>query len=443
MKQKVSAETITELTKSADFADPASIPPQPSVDELIAAIHARIEAKYPQDHSAGHAAQSFRAANIKGEKARLQGIFDNIPVGFKVAPVYYKKPSAQYKDEVFDEYSFRVRPNFLRFLAENHAAALKELGICSSGIHRMRRGLDPARVDGSIYDVSIDHIIERSGSGAFVARKTIDPQAPEGQGAVSEVNHFNNLVLLPDSIHLVKNALNDMQRPSKMEEGLGLWMLMIVPTCENRRCGYVAPAQPEGSRYGGLVCRETPVKDRMHLLWYVTRQLTVSLEDIQGLGQSPRDRRKRAIHLDRYIKPLLTEVRDSCKRFVDHFNMIDKKSAQGRRDLDDLSIFMDGRCIRGLRKELDHVNLYVAMELRQIFSALDKITRLKPVFKKNAENMPKRPPRHLRDKKVTKGPDAARERWKEEQLLVRLNAQKQAPQGQSKGPASRKPFGGR
>jgi len=136
-----------------------------------------------------------------------------------------------------------VRPEFMRYLAENHAAELTALGISQRGIERMKRKLDPVDENGRLYDVNIDHIIERYGGGKVSTTQEVDPQMPRGSSATYLANHFSNLLLLPTHVHEMKNSLNEFQRAANTPYGQSKWILMLVPETGPGHAGYVAQPQ--------------------------------------------------------------------------------------------------------------------------------------------------------------------------------------------------------
>ena len=231
--KKVSAANITHLTLAT--ADPAAastppLSPPPSIEELI---------------SRARRGTSDRVAAFNAALAQL-------PEGFALAPVLFTRIPRAVNASLESEYLFSVRPRFLKFLAETQKTALSDLGVCDHGIARMARGLDPATVDGRRYDLSVDHIIERFGSGALAARREKDPQRSDTDAESYPVNHFGNLILLPQDIHNLKNALNAAQGIHNLKEGESRWILMLVPVTTARRHGYVAAPQPRDAGLGQL-----------------------------------------------------------------------------------------------------------------------------------------------------------------------------------------------
>src|SRR5690606_15340198 len=104
--------------------------------------------------------------SINSQKDKLQKFeqaLEDIPPQFTLSEVIYTRISKEQNEKTEREYSDYVRPRFLMFLADKFPAELKKLGICDHGIKRMKNGLDPADEDRAVYNMTVDHIIERSG----------------------------------------------------------------------------------------------------------------------------------------------------------------------------------------------------------------------------------------------------------------------------------------
>jgi hypothetical protein len=109
----------------------------------------------------------------------------------------------------------------------------------------MKKKLDPVDENGHLYDVNIDHIIERYGGGKVSTTLEVDPQMPPGSKPTYLANHFSNLILMPVYVHDMKNALNELQRAANTPQGQSKWVLMLVPQTDGAHAGYVA--QPQSS----------------------------------------------------------------------------------------------------------------------------------------------------------------------------------------------------
>lgn len=263
MAKRVSADTITEITAEPAFRgrQPAESPP-PSTEELIKRVRQeladRTAARKKMLTAAGPDEDPERAATAlrraTEDQQQFEQMIKEVPKGFRLVPVLYSRIEPQAKADLTQEYSFHVRPRFLKFLAENHAEELKELGICDAGVERMRQGLDPANEKGEPYSVNVDHIIERNGSGVWGAQKESDPDQPGFQPKYHP-NHFGNFILLPEKIHAFKNSLNDLQHASETPLGQNKWILMMVPERNELHSGFVCPKQDPSHRLAGLDLR--------------------------------------------------------------------------------------------------------------------------------------------------------------------------------------------
>ncbi len=230
--KKVSAASIPHLTAGAACNDLLSLSSSrtviPAVEDLIAAVRAGDPAR----------AAAFDAMLAK------------VPEGFALAPALYVRIPHAKNAALESEYLFSVRQHFLKFLAASQRGALRDLGICEHGIARMARGLDPATADGRRYHVSVDHIIERFGSGRLSDARA--PDAARGGAETYPVNHFANLILLPQDVHDLKNSLNAAQGIHDLKDGECRWILMLVPVTSARHHGFVAAPQGEGAAVGRL-----------------------------------------------------------------------------------------------------------------------------------------------------------------------------------------------
>lgn len=221
--KKVCSRTIAELTgeaarKDLSLASPVLV--TPTVDDILGDLR----------------------ANDPISAGQLESALKSIPPGFAAAPVLYTRIAKDKNRSIENEFSNLVRPAFMKYLGEHHAPALSALGICNHGIERMKKGFDPANTNNQRYEVNVDHIIERAGSGAYLSKRRVDAESGL-QDPVYRVNHFANLMLMPISVHEYKNKLNDLQALSRMREGESRWAIMMVPVRDKNNLGYVCAAQ--------------------------------------------------------------------------------------------------------------------------------------------------------------------------------------------------------
>lgn len=241
-----SASTITAVTASPDFHGQGTIPAAPSVEQLIADIYQsfsedKIHAGPGYEITARD--RQLHRQRTQQRRADFDRILSAIPEGFELAPVFCTHTDPNQRLRLQMEYFTNVRGAFLRFLAENHADELRALGISERGIRRMWDKQDPTDDKGRYYALNIDHVIEQATSGSWAASKRPDPLRHPDVGPKYPVNHFGNLVLLPEYIHALKNRLNIIQRTSFIEFDGPKWVLALVPVRDGTRSALVAAPQ--------------------------------------------------------------------------------------------------------------------------------------------------------------------------------------------------------
>ena len=225
--QPVSAATITAMTLCASFnraAKPVGAPP--SVEALIEDALARM--KRP------------------AVKAEFKKLLDNVPAGFALVPVLYSRINPAQSPQIRREFMFTVRTRFMAHIAHHHAQELSAMGICAFGIDRMKRGLEPTNDKGRTYNVNIDHIVECAGSGSWGDTRALDKVSGLADPTY-RVNHFANLMLMPEEVHHYKNMLKDLQDKTDIKQGENSWVLMLTPLRPAGTSGYVCPPQKQGS----------------------------------------------------------------------------------------------------------------------------------------------------------------------------------------------------
>lgn len=257
---RVSADTITALTSSPDFA--IDVPTAPSKEDIVketrrtlTTVVTDILATREVRMACGRGvSQIFNRSALRAERRldQFNNILRNIPVGFRIVPVFYDTACARLIDKyenssaVHDmkkEFSRAVKPQFLMHLATHYVSELINLGICAYGVEQMRKGFDPVNAQGVPYPVSVDHIVERAGSGLWGCSKQQDPDRPADSAPSLRVNHFGNLVLLPNQVHILKNIFNDLQHEDHNASLRRKWMMMLVPVRNENFSGFVCPPQ--------------------------------------------------------------------------------------------------------------------------------------------------------------------------------------------------------
>lgn len=393
MAKRVSAGTITDITSDPDFAGAAPVPKAPTSKELVRDIRRnlnRLENKARQllERHPDDPGRTTALARATEQRKEFERIIATLPDGFALAPVWYSKIPQEKNARVQDEYLDRVRREFLKFVGANYEKELLALGICQHGVDRLKKGIEAADKDGNIYDLSIDHIVERSGSGlwAETASKRPDPDNPSGRDAFP-VNHFGNFILLPEKIHQMKNALNTLQR---IEDGGALesrWMLMLVPERTEAEPHFVAPAQKPGHPLHGVERRPPDVFRKISHAAFIVDQTRKSIRAVLSHEAIAANDNKaplaevfdRAAKKDPAVKAALDDVRpqlDEAHGLVKGlFNEVAtrRKLPKGKRAYEAFVEFFDGRQTHRLRDAADQMPFVEAKRLRESF---DEISRL-------------------------------------------------------------------
>jgi hypothetical protein len=98
-----------------------------------------------------------------------------------------------------------VKPEFLKYLAENNAAELSVMGLNMHAIARMLEGDMPENIRGQQLNVSVDHILSLHFGGT---------------------NAFENLALLPMQLNALKDKLETLQLEKDKKQGT---LITIMP----------------------------------------------------------------------------------------------------------------------------------------------------------------------------------------------------------------------
>lgn len=241
-----SASPITAVTASPDFHGQSAIPAVPSVEDLIADIYQsfseeKIHIRPGYEITARE--RQLHQQRTQKRHADFDNILSNLPEGFELVPVFYTHTDPNQRLRLQMEYFTSVRGAFLQFLAQNHADELRALGISERGIRRMWEKQDPVDEKGRYYALNIDHVVEQTASGSWGASKHIDPLRSSDVGPKYPVNHFGNLILLPEYIHDLKNRLNIIQRTYSIDVEGAKWVLALVPKRDHVCSGFVAAPQ--------------------------------------------------------------------------------------------------------------------------------------------------------------------------------------------------------
>jgi hypothetical protein len=255
MRFLISADTITELSR--ELAPDAGS--APTASEMIESLRARLGENLDaarilerEERRKGPKGPFNLAANYaKRDSDTLEYIMKNVPKGFRLAPVWHAPLDDNQKRLVLNDYKSVVRP-FLRHVATHYPHELAALGIGRRGIRELQHGLEPFDNDHTPYNLSIDHIVERGGAGRRGVDKAFDPLNPGALKPRYLVNHFENMILLPQQVHDFKNALLHLQMPSARLRNKEQWVLTLAPVRDENNAGFVCPPQPAKHRLRGL-----------------------------------------------------------------------------------------------------------------------------------------------------------------------------------------------
>lgn len=268
----VSSSTITALSASL-AVDTKGLHP-PTRDDLIAQLRAR----FIREDAAVNLTGAFnRAADVSSQKLKIfESLLASVPDGFELVPVFYSCISKEKAAPLWEEYRVHVRPQFISYLVAHHRPELARLGFSDVAMDWMSCGIYPLDENLNVYDVSIDHILERRGCGAWQDMRANDPQNRLAAGvAVSPLNHFSNLLFMPNAVHAYKNKLNFLQFDApRTPAGTGAWVLMLAPKKAAAQQSFVCP--PQTGALGALYAEAAPaetIANALKLAVYTLKEL--------------------------------------------------------------------------------------------------------------------------------------------------------------------------
>lgn len=299
---QVNTTTILDITRNAAYRQPKSSPPDLKSIFNQKAGRAEIIIDFQKATRPTHA-QKMRVT--QKDIADANQALKDIPEGFRLQKLIYTRVSQDQNKEVYKEFRDVVRPRFMRFLAENHAEDLKTLGICDYGIKRMSQGIDPCDKDGRLYDISVDHVIERAGGGRLSYEKAEDAdlkklcEDDEFQ-TTYKINHFDNLMLLPNEVHFKrKNAINDIQQLHRgLDENESVWGMMIIPVRSANSGEYVYRPLPDRQKDFGVKKRKMTFETHVSHTHYLLQQL---------------DEAMKGFYSDPYVKKIYIQLQQAAK----------------------------------------------------------------------------------------------------------------------------------
>lgn len=418
MGRRVSAETITDITAAPGFADPSKILFAPSAETLVQRIRKALHRKVETAHAYPERMDMDKAVR---NQRRFEDVLKNVPEGFRLVPVLYAKVGHEAHVRMQNEFFSSTREKFMRFLAQRHASDLKKLGICDHGIACMREGHAPADQAGRVYDVSVDHIIERSGAGLWGEKQEADPECPFKSGPKFLPNHFSNLILLPEKIHSFKNELNELQGVTHMTPGDRQWILMLVP--ERKTSPFVCPPQKPESPWHSLSYKPDSAESKIIRASFLADQALKAVEAfhrnaltdsaLKTVGEIARRQRRSVAKAandngrgrslkeifddaiaydpkakalaDKQIKPALEQMETSLKAA---FN----DAARGdRRGVKNFDRFFDGKKMHSLYNSISRLPFDEASKLCMAYDRIDdRIKKMRQSWGRSGGNTPPR-----------------------------------------------------
>jgi len=260
--ERVSSENIGYISSQSNCKNEFGRVKYYSSEELIKVIKKDLEQKiedarkteqkmrgsFSYEGNGGYG-DSFkdRVKKLENLKRELSNLFkDGIPEGFEISPVLVNPRLSQKQLEYTSkEYFDDVRSDFIKEVALREEEDLKEQGVSKYVISLMKKG----HILYSAFPYNIDHILERANSEAFSQEKAIDPNNYRSQKSVLKVNHFNNLIMLPEKVHEFKNILKRIQLDIYEGEDNPRYFLMLAPKVdENGVRHYLSTPQSKGSK---------------------------------------------------------------------------------------------------------------------------------------------------------------------------------------------------
>ena len=372
MHDKVSAKNVCELTAAHAFSHHSAGTP-PTSEYMIDQISRNIYLK------------NKSLAKIKEQQGILENIIENVPDGFCLTPVWYSRIENEQNSDVRKEYNKNVRRAFLNYLATHHAEELSTLGICENGIACMKRDTTPVNTDGMLYDVTIVHIVEKFGGGLFSEEKEIDPLRPDEKTPTFIVNHFNNLILLPEKIHQFKNTLNRLQNINEMKPGEVALVLTLIPETN----GFVSPPQTSKHHLYGIKMRPPTLDNKKNHTRYMISRALEALTTFQDetisriLLPAEIEARKDSLSMtfDKAIidNPKLIEILNTdliptidtvTTQLKDIFEMVSSPE-RSSGEYKNFLRFYNGQDVTKLRSKIKALPINEAIEANNFFNGID------------------------------------------------------------------------
>lgn len=368
VSELISADNITEITARLAVSRAPESPP--SADDLIYRIRARLadnvhHCRTDRWIEKGNRSPGEIKAQALHDQLDFEKILMEIPKGFRLVPVLYSRIKPEKNRALEDEFAI-IRPQFLSHLAFHHADELRSLGICDNGIARMKQGLNPKDAEGKYYIVSVDHLIERGGTGLWADAKSNDYIKERNCRTSSPANHFNNLMLVSRKLHAFKNRLNDLQGASFIKSGQSRWVLMLAPERGGPLSGFVAPRQDETHPLHGINREGNNLKLALNYSFLNAHRLARALKEYPRVYQNGHTELE-----EKYCGFLNPVIKETCANITDTFNRAAAGDHPGRNaHLEKFITFYNSRDAQYLRT---HVHLLPATEARLVKDAFHHI----------------------------------------------------------------------
>lgn len=171
----------------------------------------------------------------------------DLPEGFEIVPVLVNPKLDQKKiDTARYEFDNHVRTEFIKHAATNDEDLIRSHGVSQHIVDLMKTGY----IMTEAFPMNVDHVSEIANSGNLSIEKEMDPNNKGATRPTTKINHFNNLMLLPeDSVHEFKNVLKNIQTKI-YDDDKPRYLLMLMPKADRDGVRhYVAPQQRYHSDY--------------------------------------------------------------------------------------------------------------------------------------------------------------------------------------------------
>jgi len=240
--ERVTSENITEISKKSALSATFNKYAAPKYEELKEKITSDLDKKIAAVSKGSNEYERLTALKTEFD----QVMSEELPEGFKLIPVLIN-PKLSNEDirQTYKEFTSHVKTDFIKYIAETSADELKQHGASEHIISLMKTGY----IDEDIFPYNVDHILERGNSCVYSLEKSMDPNNPRATDPSFKVNHFNNMILIPKSIHDLKNLIKKIQ-VEIYDDDQAKYLLMLTPEEEPNKHGLVCRAQPVNSKYG-------------------------------------------------------------------------------------------------------------------------------------------------------------------------------------------------